>query len=265
MMVVKGMLGGGQPEVQMLRLTPTIQVEKADVEGLLLQAEPGGQIRGKFRLDTEQKFDWTQLSVRLVPSDEGESEMAFGFGGIGAAVFSGMNLNPGVSGDGTFEIKKVPGGTYQLVVGARSDSLRDYYTKSVMVGGKDVVDSGFSVNGDLYLDVLVSAKGATIEGDVVDGQGRPAAYATVSVLPNLEHRARPDSYQQQAADERGHFVARGLNPGSYVVLAFEELQEDVRLPDFLKTHRGKGEKVELAEGARKSVTVKMIPAETTGP
>jgi hypothetical protein len=113
--------------------------------------------------------------------------------------------------------------------------------------------------------VVVSAKGATIEGNVVDSKGQPVAYGTVAVVPNLEHRARPDSYQREQTDEHGYFIARGLNPGSYVVLAFEELQEDVRQPDFLKTHGGKGEKVEVEEGTRKSVTAKIIPTDTEAP
>jgi hypothetical protein len=57
---------------------------------------------------------------------------------------------------------------------------------------------------------------------------------------------------------------QGMNPGSYVVLAFEQLQEDVRQPDFLKGYAGKGEKVEVEEGERKIVivTAKIIAAET---
>ena len=136
---VKEMLnGGGQPDVQMVRLNPPIQVDKANLEGIQLQPEPGGQIHGKFRLDTEGKLDWTQLTVSLLPvEDNGEngSEPLFGAGGVvTAAVFSGRNSHSAVSNDGTFEMKNVPGGTYQLLVGAQSDSLRDYYTKSVRIG-----------------------------------------------------------------------------------------------------------------------------------
>jgi hypothetical protein len=48
-------------------------------------------------------------------------------------------------------------------------------------------------------------------------------------------------------------------------MAFEELQEDVRQPEFLKMHGGKGEKVEVEEGTRKSVTAKIIPVDTEAP
>jgi protocatechuate 3,4-dioxygenase beta subunit len=256
MMVVK--LSGGKPEMQMVRLTPSIGVDKDNVEGVQLRAEPGGRIHGTFRLDTGGKFDWTELIVNLLPIAENPSEPLSG-NAIGVTAYSGAN--PIVSSDGSFELKNVPSGTYQLLVGDHSDNLRDYYTKSVILGGRDVVDSGFGMNGDLYLDVVVSAKGATIDGNVLDSTGQAVAYGMVAVVPNLERRARPDSYQLEQTDEHGHFLARGLNPGNYVVLAFEELREDVRQPDFLKVYGEKGEKVEVGEGMKKSVTLKIIPAE----
>jgi hypothetical protein len=259
MIVVKGVLTDGRPEIQMVRLSPQIEVDKTDVAGVQLRLDPGGQVHGKFRLDTGEKFDWTQLNVHLMPIVENET------GGLAGAM--GGMTNPRadthsmVSADGTFDMGNVPGGSYQLVIAAQSDDLRDYYTKSVMHGGKDVVDSGFAVSGDVSLDVVVSAKGAMIEGNVVDSKGAPAAYSVVAVVPNSEQRARPDSYQQASTDERGHFVVQGMNPGSYVVLAFEEMP-DIRQPDLLKTYAGKGQKVELEEGTRKIVIVKVIAAET---
>jgi hypothetical protein len=263
MLVVKGALVEGRPEMQVMQLSPQIEVNKTDVEGVQLHGEPGGKLRGKFRLDTGEKFDWTQLNVSLLPVVENETGASPG-AVIGMA-YSQANTHSMVSADGVFEMKNLPGGSYQLVIGAQSDNLRDYYTKSVMVGGKEVVDSGFAVNGDVSLDVVVSAKGATIEGNVVDSKGAPAAYSVVAVVPNSEQRARPDSYQQASTDERGHFVVRGMNPGSYVVLAFEELQGDMRQPEFLKTYAGQSEKVELEEGSRKLVTVKIVPTDTEAP
>jgi hypothetical protein len=263
MLIVKGALSEGRPETQVMQLRPQIEVDKTDVEGVQLHGEPGGQLRGKFRLDTGEKFDWTQLNVSLLPIVENETGVLPG--AIIGMAYSQANTQSMVTADGVFEMKNLPGGSYQLLIGAPSDNLRDYYTKSMMVGGKEVVDSGFSVNGDVSLDVVVSAKGATIEGNVVDSKGAPAAYSVVAVVPNSEQRARPDSYQRETTGEHGHFIARGLNPGSYVVLAFEELQGDIRQPEFLKTYAGKGEKVELEEGTRKLVSVKIIPTETEAP
>jgi hypothetical protein len=170
-----------------------------------------------------------------------------------------------VNKDGTFELKNVPSGNYQVVVGAGSNNLRDYITKSVIVDGRDVADSGFAVSPGMLLDVVVSAKGATIEGTVVDSKGMPVAYATVVDVPSAEHQKRPDLYQRDSTDERGHFSLRGLNPGKYTVLAFDDLEEDVRQPEFSKSYEGRGEQVQLDEGARSSVTLKLIPADAEAP
>jgi hypothetical protein len=69
---------------------------------------------------------------------------------------------------------------------------------------------------------------------------------------------RPDAYQYARADDSRHFVVRGMNPGELMVLAFEELQGDYRTPEFAKEYEGKGKKVELDEGGKKSVVVKLI-------
>lgn len=242
-------LGGGQPSMQMLHLVQPIEVSNANVEGLRLRPEPSGQVRGKFRLDTGQKFDWTQLTVALAPVEEQGSELT---GSWGPPTISSANT------DGTFELKNVPGGTYQLVIGAQSNTLRDYFTKSVNLDGRDVADSGFPVRAETYLDVVVSANGANIGGTVVDTKGQPIPYASVVDIPSAEHRTRPALYQRDTTDATGHFSLRGLNPGKYTVLAFDDLHEDVRQPEFLKSYETRGENVQLDEGARKTVVLKLI-------
>lgn len=159
-------------------------------------------------------------------------------------------------------MKAVPIGRYQLVVGARgsSDKLRDYFTKSVMLNGQEVGDSGFEVNSATDLEVVISAKGATIEGTVVDDKGNPVLAATVVDVPDSNHRLRRDLYQQDTTDEHGHFSLRGLNPGSYTVLAFEELEDNPQDPEFLTSYGTKGENVAADAGTDKRIVLKLIPA-----
>jgi len=248
----------GQPATKMMRLVEPIEVSTSNVDRLQLQPNPGGDVRGKFRMDTGQKFDWTQLNVVLLPVDESGSGVAV-VGTFGPPAMSGVNK------DGSFELKNVTGGSYQLLVGTKSNNLRDYITKSVNLDGRDVADSGFTVSAGTSLDVVMSANGATIEGTVVDSKCKPAAYATVLDVPSAEHRNRSDFYQRETTDELGHFSLRGLNPGKYTVLAFDELQADIRDPEFLKSYEGRGEHVQLDEGARTSIVVKLIATDNEGP
>jgi protocatechuate 3,4-dioxygenase beta subunit len=249
----------GQPQIQVLPMTPHIEVENADVTGLQLQAEPNGTVRGMFHLDTGEKFDWTQLNIGLMP-----------VGDIGSGMFSALAMagnvlaeRPALKSDGSFELDQVPASTYQLWVTAQSNNFRDYYTKSITLAGREVADSGFTVNGDTFLDVVISAKGATLDGKVVDDKGEPVPNVAVAVVPNSDHPARPDSYQQLLTDDHGQFSVRGLTPGSYLVLAFDELAEDIRQPEFAKTYAPKAEKVDLDPSSQKSITVKLIPADDT--
>jgi protocatechuate 3,4-dioxygenase beta subunit len=250
--------GGDQPGMQMLSIGQSIEVSNADVEGLRLRPEPGGEVRGQFHMDTGQKFDWKQLTVALAPMDEGGSGIRFiGPGGAGAI--------SGVGSDGTFELKSVPGGLYQLVVGARSDNLRNYFTKAINLSGRDVSDSGFQPGPGTYLEVILSANGATIEGMVTDEKGQSAARVTALCVPSAEHRKRADLYQRAVTDAKGRFALPGLNPGEYSVFAFEEPPADLSQPGFLKSFGPRGEQVKVSEGSRVNVILKLIPADVELP
>jgi hypothetical protein len=243
--------GNGQnPSMKMRTIRTLIEVNGSDVVGLQLQLDAGGDVRGTFRVEGEGKINWSELNVTLVAVAEGEEEPA------GLQV--GFTQPSEVQEDGSFEIKDASRGNYQLAVGARSEKFRDYYTKSVLLGGREVADTGFAVSPGTVLDVVVSAKGAGIEGTVVDREGQPAAGASVVTIPASGKLGRPDAYQYARADDSGHFVVRGMNPGEFMVLAFEELQGDYRTPEFAKEYEGEGKKVELDEGGKKSVVVKLI-------
>lgn len=246
--------GNGQaPTMKMQHVRTPIEVNGSDVVGLQLQLDAGGDVSGRFRLEGDEKTKWSELTVALLPVPEGDEEPQ------GSQVAFASRSQ--VLEDGFFEIKDAPGGNFQLAVGASSDKFRDYYTKSVLLGGREVVDTGFAVTAGTLLDVVVSAKGAGVEGTVVDNDGKPAAGANVVTIPGSGKLGRPDAYQYATTDESGHFVLRGMNPGEFIVLALEEMHRNYRTPEFAKKYGGKGEKVELEESGKKTVVVKLIAEE----
>jgi len=249
--VFSGFFSGETPPIKIQTISTPIEVNGSDVVGLRLQVDRSGDVSGKFHLDGDEKIDWKELNVLLLTVPESEEEEA----GLEIVEQAGMAR---VNEDGSFEIKDVPGANYQLAVGAGSQKFRDYYMKSVKLGGQEVADTGFAVSPGTVLDVLVSAKGAGIEGAVVDREGKPVPEAAVVTVPSTGKLGRPDAYQLAMSDESGHFAIRGMNPGRFLVLAFEEMRENYRLPEFAKKYEGKGQKVELEEGERKSVVLKLI-------
>jgi len=253
-----GFFNGEAPPIKMQTISAPIAVNGSDVVDLQLQVDKGGDVSGKFRAEGDEKIDWKELDVMLLGVPEsGEEEPV-----LGTMRPTGVAK---VNEDGSFEIKDAPGVNCQLAVGARSNKFRDYYTKSVLLGGREVVDTGFAVSPGTVLDVLVSAKGAGIEGTVVDGEQKPVAGMTVVTVPSSGKLGRADAYQFGVSEENGHFSLRGMNPGEFLVLAFEEMPADYRAPGFAKKYEARGQKVQLEEGGKTSVVVKLITGEGTGP
>lgn len=251
--VIPGVVPGA-PTVRLKTIRSPIVVSDADVTGLQLEAESGGTVNGKLREESGESLPWRDMQLSLLPvAEPGEEIPGVEYGQL-VAITS-------VGADGSFEVKDVVAGNYQLTVSGRSERLRDYYTKSVEQDGKEMVETGFAASGETTLEVVVSAKGASIEGTVLTSKGHVAATATVVSVPNSGKLGRPDAYRVEHTDDRGYFVMRGMNPGLYVVLALENLPEDLRKAEFLEKYGDKGERVELQEGEKKSVGLTLIVEE----
>lgn len=230
---------------QQLRADPAIEVHDADLDGIQVAAEPPVEVRGRLRMDEGSKPDWRQLQITIDPDDSRQSD-----GPITARV----------QADGSFVAENAQPGGYHLVVTSNSAAFRDYIVKEVNVDGKDAGDSGFSVgSGAPFLDVVASAKGATIEGAATDDEGKPVANLPVVCIPDGARRKRHDVYQQVQTDQRGYFSLRGLNPGEYQVFALDDAVNDITDPDFVSAHEGQGERVTVESGERKSITLKLPP------
>jgi hypothetical protein len=166
-----------------------------------------------------------------------------------------------VAADGSFEWKDVPPGNYYVQLMSEGGVNEDWFVKSVLAGGREVNDSGFSANGVLSLDVVASANGGVLDGIVVDSKGEPVSNTTVVAVPESKMRARVDRFQKTLSDQTGHFSLRGLRPGEYTLFAWESVEGEAYLdPEFLKTFEGQGNALRVGDGERKNVQVQMIPA-----
>jgi hypothetical protein len=141
--------------------------------------------------------------------------------------------------------------------------MRDYFLKKVIAGGRDVSDSDVIVPGSttVSMSLILSPAAASLEGSVVDHQNQPVANVTVVAVPDATHQDQIDRYQRSLADQHGHFLLRGLTPGRYTVFAWPHIEEGAYYdPDFLKEYEPSGEKVQLGEGARRTVMLKVLPS-----
>jgi hypothetical protein len=244
-----------------LLVRQALQLTSSNVEGLRLAPQPGGSIRGRLRMEanTTARVDPSQIFLLLHSSDGDDDSFGTFTGGASSTVAH-------VSVDGSFEWKNVPAGHYSVQI-AEASEMPDWFLKSVVASGRDVADSGFSVNGGVTsLDLVASTNGATAEGMVTnqnDGteKDNPVADAVVVAVPEVRLRSHPDRYRRALTDQRGRFTLRGLPPGDYTLFAWESVDGEAYYdPEFIRNYEGQGKALRVNQGDHASIQLKAIPA-----
>ena len=89
----------------------------------------------------------------------------------------------------------------------------------------------------------------------------PAANAIVVAVPEEKYRKLPYRFASGSTDQFGHFLLRGLAPGSYMLYAWRDVEDDVwRDADFLKSQEANGTSVKVDEGSTQRIDLKLSPA-----
>jgi Carboxypeptidase regulatory-like domain len=255
--VVRASAGmGSQP----LTARQDINVVAADVEGVKLTPSPSFKLSGRLQVEGRGPGALTQYSVNLRPAEVSEEP-----GFFMSQDFFGENAP--VDRLGNFEWKNAIPGNY--VVQMYGGDGQGFFLKSVALGGRDIA-TGFTASGPATIDLLVSYKGGTVEGMVVEKEkdvdtdhvnnDHPVANAAVVAVPEEKYRKLPDRFVTGSTDQHGSFTIRGLPPGSYRLYAWQDMEEGFwRDPDFLKSQEANGTALKVEEGSRQQVELKLSP------
>jgi protocatechuate 3,4-dioxygenase beta subunit len=238
-----------------------VVVSSTDVTGINLSLHTGStQVRGVIRAEGDSKLDYSKLYVVLMPAADTDPESADIVEGFGNGAGSAE-----VAKDGSFKLDVEPSTKpYQVVLSARGPGLEDWFTSKILFAGKDVVESGLKITSaeQRTVEVLVSDKGALIEGTVLDGEKKPFPNAEVMALPSDPKLRRRYALLQTTADQQGHFKLRGVRPGEYIAFALEDPQEQPFMEDiFLKQNSAQVQTVKAEAGAKQKLELQVIPAE----
>jgi hypothetical protein len=219
-----------------------VVVSSGDVEEVNISLGGGATVTGRLRIEGQQEIP-KYTSVMLQDKD--------------ASFFGGGNAQ--VKEDGTFEIKGVNAGTYQVTAHAGMENNK-YYLKEARLGGQDVRDAlGVSSGGVSGLEILLGADGGTVSGRVLTEESLPLPGATVLLVPTEDARMRADAKYEQA-DQLGRFAVSAVRPGDYRLVALEELDPAEmsglrRTEDFWKEYKDKGVTVRVSASGQHAVDV----------
>ena len=148
--------------------------------------------------------------------------------------------------DGSFMIPAVGLGHFRLQVAGRLPP--ELYVSDIRQGGRSVFDSGFDVTseplGTFQVDLKSGAGSA--QGIVEDASGKPAADATVVLVPGPLHRQNRSMYRTAVSDASGHFTIQGIAPGDYKLFAWEEITGGAYLNShFLDPYENRGKTINV--------------------
>jgi Carboxypeptidase regulatory-like domain len=225
-----------------------IQVNDADIDDLVIRLRKTVDVQGRIVSDD---------GVSPIPSSQGSGFTidAVLAGARSAGWESSVHTN--ARADRTFTLPAVFGPRVLQFMNVP----RGWYVKSVRYGERDVLDAPVEFAGGHDappLDVVVSNRGASINGTVTADDGTPARGATVYLL-----RQSPRGLYVAAAaptTAAGVFTRGPLRGGEYVLVA---LPSTVELPPFVAQDRlmrlaALGEHVTLTDLDERSVPLRLV-------
>ncbi len=234
-----------QGDRKTLHAQQPIDVRESDVENIVLELQPGTELKGQLRIEGRAVGDITDAQIELQPDDSSYR------GGVGAPV----------KADGSFTLADVQPAHYSLSVYRGTEN---HYLKTARLSDQDVLETGLDLTHGVSgtLEVVLSANGGQVEGVVLNANEQPEAGATVVLVPDAPHRFQTRLYKDTTTDQYGRFTITGIAPGGYKLFAWEDVEDGAyEDPEYLKAFEALGEPKTIRERSRESAQLKLIPAE----
>ena len=223
-----------------------VDVSNSDVDGVEVTITRGATVRGTVLIEGNQTVEITGLRMTLRAG--------------GDMPFAGRVYSAQVQADGTFLVEDVPEGAYDVSpIGPHQGT----YLKTEMLNGVDLLQNALMLGAGGVKDemtVVLSARGATVDGTVTDENGQGVPNATVVMAPEGEKRRRQEFYPVGGTDSYGKFWLADLPPGRYKLFSWRKIDGSPWMdPDFLQPLENKGASVSLEENGHSTVELKVLP------
>ena len=138
-----------------------------------------------------------------------------------------------------------------------------WYVRSIRYGNEDIIDRPTrfkSSSNPSQLEILLSTKGATVSGRVVNESGEAVEGAHIVLLPADRGRRIQHELTQARASKGGAFKIGPVRRGDYSLIALPASTSVPRSDDLesLNALAGKAERVSLSENEERAIDLRVV-------
>jgi uncharacterized surface anchored protein len=134
------------------------------------------------------------------------------------------------------------------------------YVRSATSSGTDVLRESIRVQGDMDIDIVLATSSAQVKGVVSDASGEKLSDAIVALVPDGSLRSAADLYRSVVSDRNGQFQIQGIEPGSYYLFAWSDLQGAAyRNSEFMKKYDGNGVALKIEKSSLVTQDLAVLP------
>lgn len=188
-----------------------VDVGEDNLEGVVITLSKGWDVQGSIKVEGGSDSSGSALLKLIRP-------MLLPHEGVPMTVAQGQWKE-----DGAVQFKNVSPDVYRLELGGAPNNQ---YIKSVRYGTQDVTDATIDLTTAVAgpIEIVLGADGGSAGGTVRTAKGDPVSGAAVTLIPKMQPVVRGDLFRTVYTDQNGSFQMRGIAPGEYKLMAWEELE-----------------------------------------
>jgi hypothetical protein len=189
------------------------------VEGVEVRVHPLLPLFGRVVVaDGLSTFRFEGIGVLLAYPDD------TGIAGVNSAM--GLVSRSTLRSDGQFTVPASTDGKHVLILEGLPD---DAYIKEIVGEQRNIHENGIEIGSSQSpVEVVVDTRGGRISGVAQDRLGSRLSSVRTVLIPKTD-RGNLLLYKTAITNSRGEFVIRGVKPGDYKLLAFDEIPDNAWL------------------------------------